>query len=296
MKKDIKAAFLIAFLVIGISGLSGISSVMAAKPQAVMEWSNGFPSGEHYNLNIHGKKDGYTCNSTAGGGSVFVPEYGDSLIQLIQNKKSSVSGLYVHDPCSFGPDDPAKVQLPKGEYQVYTRILAKPGNDKKGEERSVIFYPKLLDACNDNVTSPIDGFGNYINCSNDSLIGLGIVTANGVFNTDSQELVRSAPVKGKNKAVEITDMFRWSGYACNETVDTNGDGEITVDDVTADLNGDGLIDENDLAIYLDQECQLFEDTWIYDIADLVVYGWDYKNNGAKLVQVRFYPVKTTEFV
>lgn len=296
MKKNIKAIFIAAILMVGTISVSGVfSSVMAAKPESAVEWSNGFPSGAHFNLNIHGKKMDYACNETSGGGSVFVPEFGDSLIQLIQNKKSSVSELTVHDPCSFGPDDPAKVQLPKGEYQVYTRMLAKPGKPNSDDQPFVIFYPKLVDACNDNGTAPIDGFGDYIDCSSESLVGLGIVTGNGAFDMDSQYLERIAPISGKNEATDITDLFRWSGWVCNESSDTNGDKEITVEDVTVDLNGDGIIDETDLELYLDQNCQITENEWIFNIADLVIYGWDYKNNGAKLVQVRFYPLDTTEF-
>lgn len=263
-----------------------------AKPVEVVEWSNGFPSGEHYNLNIHGKKPSYICNSTPGGGSVFVNEYGQSEIQLIQNKKSSVSQLYVIDPCSFSPSDPAKVQLPSGEYQVYARILAKPGNTKTGEERKVIFYPKLIDACND--TGEVD-FGQFTECADSSLLGIGLVTSGGVFDRESQTLTRVSPAKGKNKAVEITEMFQWSGYVCDPIYDVDGDGEMTPTDA-GDQDGNGVVDENDLIIYLELSCSWYEHEWIFNIADLVVYGWDYNNYGSKLVQVRFYPTKTTEFV
>lgn len=293
--KNITAAF--AFLVIAVFVLGGIfgSSALAAKPLQVIQWSNGFPSGEHYNLNIHGKNADYICDSNSGGNSVFVPEYGNSSIQLIQNRKSSVSNLTVIDSCSFESDDPAKVQLPSGEYQVYARILAKPGKQKDEEIRSVLFYPRLFDACNDNTTAPIEGFGNYTDCSNSSLAGLGIITQNGAFSTDLQSLERTAPVKGKNKATDITGMFQWTGWACNESVDTDGDGNITIHD-TGDMNSDGMVNQTDLDLYLSQNCQYMENRWIFDLADMVVYGWDYNNYGSKLVQVRFYPLKTTEFI
>jgi len=274
---------------------AGRAVTTGGKPADVIAWSNGFPSGEHFNLNIHGKKADYTCNASSGGGSIFVNEYGQSLIQFIQNRKSGIAALSVIDPCSMSANDPAKIQLPYGEYQVYARILAKPGNTKTGENRSVIFYPRLIDACNDNVTAPIDGFGDLIDCSSESLIGLGLVTSGGVFDKDSQYLERIVPLKGANKATEITEMFKWSGYACSEAFDINADGQITLADVSADLNADGVIDQADLDLYLALNCAEYTHEWIFNIADLVVYGWDYYNSGSKLVQVRFYPLATTTF-
>ena len=283
---------------LGASSLadSALTGAAAGKPADVIAWSNGFPSGEHYNLNIHGKKSDFACNPVPGGGSVFVPEYGQSEIQYIQNRKSSLSALWVVDPCGMSVSDPAKVQLPAGEYQVYARILAKPGKTKTGETRSVVFYPKLIDACNDNMTSPIVDFGDYIDCSSESLVGLGVVTSGGVFDKDSGYLTRIAPVRGSNKAQEMTDLFQWTGYACNELYDINADGQITLADLGGqDLNGDGLVNEVDLTLYLETYCSYYQSEWIFNIADLVVYGWDYYNSGSKLVQVRFYPKTTTTF-
>jgi hypothetical protein len=309
---------------------------LAGKPVDVVMWSNGFPSGPHFNLNIHGKMDDYHCDPTSGGSSVFVPEYGDSEIDFIQNKHSFVTDLVVHDKCGTFDGDPALVQLPAGEYQVYARILAKPR--KEGEPREVVFYPKLVEACDDTLSAldingngeidlldlDTDGdgipdqdlngdgivddadlalyydFPDAVDCSDSFLLGTGVVTAGGVFDMDSQELIR---MKGQSKAVDVTSLFQWSGYACDQAYDTNGNGEIDLGDLDTDgdgipdqdLNGDGTVDEADLALYLDMSCTYLENEWVFDIADLVVYGWDYKNNGAKLVQTRFYPVDTTTF-
>ena len=293
------ALTLIAAIIGFVFLISGqVNSAFAAKPQEVVKWSNGFPSGPHFNLNIHGKKDGFFCDGSSGGGSVFVPEYGDSEIHYLQNKKSSVSELNVLDKCGTFDSDPALVQLPKGEYQVYARILAKP--QKSEEPREVIFYPKLVEACND--TGDPD-FGDEVNCDSSFLLGGGIITSNGVFDLDSQELTRT---KGRSKAVNVTELFQWTGFACDQAYDTDGDGEITTADLSTDdldgdgfmdgdLNQDGVIDDADLAIYLLNNCASFESEWVFNIADLVVSGWDYKNNGSKLVQVRFYPVATTQF-
>ena len=308
----------------------------ADKPVDVVMWSNGFPSGPHFNLNIHGKKDDYNCDPNSGGGSVFVPEYGDSEIDFVQNKKSSVAELTIHDKCGTFDGDPALVQLPQGEYQVYARILAKPR--KEGEPREVIFYPKLVEACNDTLSVldingdgavdlldldtdgdgvpdlDLDGngvvddadlalyynFPDAVDCTDSFLLGTGVVTSGGVFDMDSQELIRT---RGGSKAVDVTALFQWSGYACDQTYDSNGNGEIDLGDLDTDgdgvpdldLDGNGVVDDADLALYLDMSCSYLDSAWIFDIADLVVYGWDYKNNGARLVQTRFYPVDTTTF-
>lgn len=267
--------------------------VVTAKPAPVIQWSNGFPSGAHFNLNIHGKKSGFSCDGSPGGASIFVPEYGQSLIQFIQNKKSSLSMLYVIDPCSFSASDPAKIQLPTGEYQVYARILAKPGQTKKQteEERGVIFYPRLIDACDD--TGQLD-FASATDCSTAWTLGTGVITSGGVFDKDSTELVRIAPNSGNNKAIDITKMFQWTGYACDQVYDLNGDGQITIADA-GDQDLDGDVDQDDLTLYLETYCSFFQNEWIFNIADLVIYGWDYNNFGSKLVQIRFYPKATTVY-
>ncbi len=278
--------------------VGGGTAALAEKPAPVVQWSNGFPSGEHFNLNIHGKKAEFNCDPTSGGGSVFVPEYGQSEIDYVQNRRSAVSELTVLDPCGSFDGDPALVQLPAGEYQVYARILAKP--QKSGEPREVVFYPKLVEACNDTGDP---SFGEEVDCTDSFLLGTGVVTSGGVFDLESQTLIRSS---GKSKAVNITELFQWSGYACDQVYDTNGNGEIDLGDLsTVDLDGDGFadgdldkdgdIDADDLAIYLATNCTQYTSEWVFNIADLVVYGWDYQNNGSKLVQVRFYPVSTTLF-
>jgi len=321
-----------------------VSPVSAGKPAEVVEWSNGFPSGPHFNLNIHGKNEAYLCNPEPGGSSVFVPEYGGSEIQIIQNRKSSVSELTVHDKCAQAFDgDAVQVQLPAGHYQVYARILAKPA--KQNEPRDVSFSPKLIDACNDSTVYDVnsdglvdandlylldingdglvdesddpdlngDGvvdqldveiwtsaFGNLIECTDSTLIGLGIVTGNGAFSRDSQTLSRAT---GKSKAMNITEMFMYSGLIFDTSLDLNEDGDLTIEDLTTDLDGDGDIDSYDFdqwftelvaaGLVIDART---EPMWIFDIADLVVYGWDYKNNGSKLVQIRFYPADQTEYI
>ena len=267
--------------------IASTTTVFAGKPAAVVEWSNGFPSGEHYNLNIHGKKDGYACDPAGGGGSLFVPEYGAAQIDFVQNKRSGVSELTVHDKCGGFDGDSALVQLPAGEYQVYARILAKP--QKAGEAREVVFHPKLVEACNDSGT---ENFSDAVSCEESFLLGTGVITTGGVFDLEQQQMIRTS---GKSKATDVSALFQWTGYACDQSYDADGDGAITLADVPGDLTGDGLVDDADLQAYLAASCTFYESEWVFNVADLVVYGWDYQNHGSKLLQVRFYPVSTTTY-
>ena len=147
------------------------------------------------------------------------------------------------------------------------------------------------------------------------LIGLGIVTGTDAFTQDGQTLKRT---KGKSKAVNITEMFMYSGIVFDTSLDKDLDGDLDVNDLLlTDMNGDGVVDVlddhdlNDDGVVNDIDFELWLDLlelaglaidyrsdpiWVFDLADLVVYGWDYENNGSKLVQIRFYPENQTEFI
>jgi len=168
---------------------SGYFEVEAKKPgsstEGVISWSNGFPSGPHSNINIHGKKLSFSCDNDGKGkgadfgGSVFVPldtqaardanqaptnisndTIGD--INFVSNKRSTIEHAVVRDPCSapFGNvtapstgdnNTAALVELPPGEHQVYWRILGNPfkgtGPDKELTS-AMITHPALIDQCN----------------------------------------------------------------------------------------------------------------------------------------------------
>jgi len=176
---------------------SGYFEVEAKKPGSSTEgpisWSNGFPSGPHSNVNIHGKKLSYNCaNDGKGkganfGGSVFVPidtqaardanqaptnisndTIGD--INFVSNKRSKIVNGIVRDPCSapFGNstspsgdnNTAALVELPPGEHQVYWRSLGNPFNGQgpnKGNTSAMITNPALLDTCDFLPTEYTDG-------------------------------------------------------------------------------------------------------------------------------------------
>jgi hypothetical protein len=246
---------------------------MAAKPQDVIERSNGYPSGMHFNLNIHGKS-WETCNAVLDedgwGNSVHIPEYGTATIEYVSNKKASVYELTVLDPCGGfdGPDDVARVQLPykilvdgvptnaEGFY-VIGRIHGKPNNAwgcdgpaKDCQPSSITLYPNVVtQACSD------DSGGNV-----DCLWTLGLITQQGTYVATPEEFVRFDPdtKNGKgSKAQDITRLFTWSGWVFyGGSPDTNGDTVIDETDIpadaityVADLDGSG-----DISLYEWQAC------------------------------------------
>jgi hypothetical protein len=279
--------------------------VMAAKPLPVIEMSNGFPSGPHYNLNIHGKSD-YTCDGTTGGNSVFVSEYGESTITYVTNRKSGVTELTALDKCAEPFDgDPAKVQIPyEAEgYFVFGVVKAKPNNGTNATESSVILSPNLVrQACND--TDPANPeFPTYTECPDDSLLALGLIVGNNVYEATDAGFVRFSDqeAKGKSKATDISDLFKYTGWVYDAALDANADGIIDVNDVPGDFDGDGDIDGDDFAIWQADQAfagtaTYYDNEWILNIADLVVTDQTISNDGVKLLKLRFYPVATTQYM
>jgi len=244
------------------------SPAMAGKPQEVIPRSNGFPSGQHFNMNIHGKSWD-TCNATPGedgtyGKSIFIPEYGSATIEYISNKRASLYDLTVLDPCGGfdGANDVAQVQLPykvmvdgvptdAGGYYVFARIHGKPNNGQNCDgpakdcpPSSITMYPNVItQACSD------DGTGTSTDC----LWTLGLITQQDIYVAAEEEFVRFDPAatggKGKSTARDISRLFTWSGYVFyGGSPDTNGDGiidelDIPTDAVTyvADLDASGGI-------------------------------------------------------
>jgi hypothetical protein len=294
----------------------GFSPAMAAKQLDVIPLSNGYPSGAHHNLNIHGKDaDTYNCTSTEGGKSVFIAEYGDSKIQYVTNKKSSVTELTVLDPCAevfSANSSPAKVQIPyEAEgYYVLARIRAKPQNGSNaGDPSSIIMSPNLVvEACND--TDPENPeFPDYTECPNDPLLALGLIVGDNIYEATDVGFVRfdsSQTTKGKGwaKATDITSLFTYSGWVYDSSLDTSGDGVVDINDVPLSydtITVDGVIDQAEFELWRAEQELLglateYINEWILNIADLVVTEQDLSNDGVKLLKVRFYPVATTEYL
>ena len=248
---------------------------------------NGFPSGEHYNLNIHGKKAEFSCPDqefdTFGdpvyGNSIFVPEQGDGeiFIESGKGKKAAlITELQVTDPCAFD-NNGATFKLPPNSkgYRVYARALAKPTDEPTIDLASSLYMVE-------------DENGN-------DLLYLGLVTDQG-FETPTASLTRQ---KGKSKAVEISGMFQWNGTVCYYDppvdgydysqnyccIDSDLDGMYDSCDPLSEEIGFCPADYTEMTAY----CKTFNAEWIFNIADYISMLMETSNNGVKLLQIRFYP-------
>jgi hypothetical protein len=275
-------------------------AVMFVASTSIAQANSGFPSGQHYNLNIIGKKADFTCpaaeydlnGNLIYGNVVFVPETGTgSQIQMVSGKgktASTFTELKAIDPCAGFDGNPARIQLPRNDagYRVYARALAKPTDTP--ETATMSLTPGLSFVQDETSTD---------------LVYIGLVTANG-FDT-SYQVTR---LKGKSPTVNLSDMFKWAGTVCYKFPPVNDlgaleQGFLLTPMCWVDANvvgGDTLYNYGDSilaptngicssGVLQDLYCQTYSEQWVFNIADLVEYFWSLDTNGSKLVQIRFYP-------
>jgi len=188
-------------------------------------------NGPHYNLNILGVQHAKTADMTdSNRHTIFVPlgkngEVKSCQIYVVRN---------VANPDKFevldgnATDGSATIAVPFQDYgtlsyNVYATALGKPG-----------------------------GLAN---------VGATITFEDGTYGNllmGSFDLKRG---KGKPKPVNISDIFRASGW-----IDVDSSGAF---DDTIDIS--------------------FDNVWVFNVPTLSTYLWDYDNQGLKLMQVRFYP-------
>jgi len=264
----------------------GAPTAMADKPQDsgsgkdVIALSNGFPSGPHETLNIHGKKADYqciecvpcaTCEPPVQCNVVNIPEYTTENVKIsyVSGRKVKIDELTVFDSCAGfdnpGQEDGAEVWLPYEPegYWVFARAL---GKSAKGDPNDPLYEPRQIIFQNDeNSPVPYSLFGEVTNPDEVPLVfPLGVITKDGAYKVMSTNelgeylLVRfdSEPTgkgRGKNVGKDITDMLMWSGSVFHGSLDLNGDGAVNELDVEYacwsdyDYDGDGIIEDSDLA-------------------------------------------------
>ncbi len=290
----------ICLLICGVIVLLFVSpaTVLATPPGADVN-PNGFPSGEHFNLNLNAKGPEFTCpapeydpitGDPIYGNVVFLPEEGENIeIVMISGKNkgkriADVTELQVTDWCTSDFDgDRAEIRLPHNSngYHVYARPLASPQG-----EPTLSIVPDILIV--------EDEAGN-------DLVYLGLVTKDG-FATPFQSFTRQ---KGKSTAIEITGLFWFTGSVCYFTqlecpVEAECEPVVLccVDDEpieapdglyeSCSTKGDDPCLEGEIEVL--SYCQAFDNEWVFNIGDLVFYLWGIDNDGVKRINVRFYPV------
>jgi len=251
---------------------------------------NGFPSGDHFNLNLIGKNDGFECpvEPYEPGNVVFVPQGGTGDILLMSGsgrRATPYATFQVTDPCvSAFDNDAAVVEIPPAEngYWVYARALGKLVDDPDPlNQLSMTISPGIV------TVSSTDG------SETDPLVYLGYVTANGFYAAPSG--VTITRVKGKHPAVPVNELFEWQGYVCydQDPAAIGLSDYILMPQCVDDLNLDGTPEtivecgEGDIPVNL--YCSWYDTDWVFNIADFVDYLWGVTDSGAKLLQIRFYP-------
>jgi len=295
-------------IMIGSFGITFLALFLASASFA-QENPNGFPSGDHYNLNIIGKKDGFACPSvlcdpldlTCVPNVIYIPAYNDPAtdpveILMVSGKKGSaktagITSLVVTDWCTRPFDsDAAEVQLPPNEngYRVYARALAKPT------------YNPNLAILGNSLSFVEDDSGNL-------LYYLGSFKKDCVVTPDAPECVYTR-TKGRSVATNITPLFEFTGDVCyfNPTgycdplVDCPGT-QLCCDQVNIGTELEPLLVYKNCTIKdpllactnieVTAYCKDYstDPQWVFNVGDLVGYLWSMDNNGLKLLQIRFYP-------
>jgi hypothetical protein len=280
---------------------------------------NGFPSGPHYNLNIHGKKadftaseqkyyfeitsgslndyaigqlvetcpDGYECSLTTTpiyGNSIFVPENGIGIEIFMESGKVGGKG----NKASVLPQNELWAIDPYAVFDGDGAVIQLPPGEYDVYARALA---KPTDKPNLTVSPELISIEDEI--GND-LLYLGLVTDNG-FTTPSETFTRN---KGKTKAVPITGLFEWTGDVCY--FDDPGEGSVQSSKCCSDTDNDGVYDicddsdqetceTSDFGEYVEVYCTEYNSEWIFNIGDFASYLWKTENNGLKLLQIRFYP-------
>lgn len=277
--KRICAVLMSTMFIVAVSS----GAALAIKPGEDVN-PNGFLSGPHYNLNIHGKKENFTCpdqTTDDGGKSVFIPLVDSGVSILMQSGKKGgkadlITDLQVIDRCAMD-DGQVVFQLPPGKHRVFARALATPTG-----EPDMMVIPSL-----ERVE---DSMGN-------ELIDLGLVTDNG-FMKPNETFTRST---GKSKAVEVSELFMWSGSVCYlDAADCPAGGcNAGAMDLCCIPDGLGGYDscgfygdgcEDGGGVLVTASCNEYTEEWVFNIGELVDYLWTTSNNGLRLLQLRFYPV------
>jgi hypothetical protein len=302
MKKVSRISFLAITMLIFVAG----SSLATAPGEDVNP--NGFPSGFHYNLNIIGKGDAFTCpaflcdyliDPDCVANVIYIPADNAEPVEILMEsgtKRTSVTQLNVTDWCTEPFDnDGAAVQIPSATYNVYARALAKPT------------YDPNIAILGNSLSYVTDEYGN-------DLYYLGSFSKDCVTTPDIPECI-FIRTKGKSRATNITPLFLYTGDICYfdpagycdplaDPLDPSSCPATTLCCTEVNIGTvevPNLVYRNCVIKGLDScgvdqvevisYCKDYADdpTSVFTIGDFVGYLWSIDNNGVKLLQIRFYP-------
>lgn len=199
---------------------------------------NGFPSGEHFNLNIISKKTDYHCSlqvdefgNPVYGNVIFVPEGEDVKIKMqsgkIKGKKLADMGdtLQVIDPCADFTHDTTRdaaaiLQLPPNSagYGVYARMVGTPI-----ENGNMTIEPGIDYVADDdgNLLWFAGSVGKGFSCEDQTI-------------DEHHKGSQGKDSTGQSVATDISCLFQWSGDVCYFNPDSSGqsycDGCLTWDE------------------------------------------------------------------
>jgi hypothetical protein len=278
---------------------------------------NGFPSGPHFNLNIHGKQAGFSCPQPEYYVRVTVDANNDgdlnSLVKVCDlgdTCEPTVTQIYGNS--IFIPESGKGVQVnvesgkkgPKSapsaaELQV-TDWCSGFGDDAEvrfrlpANEAGYDVYARILAKPTDNPSMTFSDPGLvYAEDEDGALVWVGLLTGSG-FQASGTPFTFTR-YKGKSPAQDITGLFQWSGDLCY-TQPAEGRTETPFCVSGPDSLGQysyyppddaGLCLASGTPILL--YCTAYASDWVFNIADFVEMFYGIDNNLAKLVQVRFYP-------
>jgi hypothetical protein len=257
-----------------------ITPALATKPGETVN-PNGFPSGPHYNLNIHGKKADFTCpeqkyylevtecgcglhqigdfveecdpldtcvptDIPIYGNSIFVPEHGQGIEIYMQSGKLNGKGK----KADALPLDELWAIDPCAVFDGDGAIIQLPSGEYDVYARAL-----ATPTGEPNMTVTPELFAAEDENGND-LVYIGLVDENGYFIDNTETFTR---YKGKPEAVRITDLFKWTGEVCYFGEAPEGyTGEVTTY-CCYDSDSDGdydywCLEGNGIAGYQEDEC------------------------------------------
>ena len=229
--------YFIYFMLFSVVLFLSFGSAYATKPGKEVN-PNGFPSGPHYNLNIHGKKAEFTCPeqkyymeiTICPDGVCGEYEVGQLVETCPVGFTCELTDVPIYGNSIFVPEDGQGIQIYMQSGKVGgkgNKAEALPLNELWAIDPCAVFdedgaiiqlppgeydvYARALAKPTENPNMTVTpGLVAAEDENGNDLVYLGLVTETG-WQTPTETFTRN---KGKSKAIPITGLFEWSGEVC----------------------------------------------------------------------------------